>query len=95
MNNIPFEYERKVKVKGKDVWRKTRVFGTLEEMREYWLTCPELASDDPFRKTMIEAIDLAIAGKIKPSEIFHTAVAKYEALYGKQDVTLIKKKGEG
>lgn len=94
--HLPFEYERRVRVKGKDVWRKHTVFGTLEEMRQYWVTHPKLPPDDPFKKMMIEAIDLAIAGKIpdKPGEIFRTALKKYEAVYGKQNLTVSRKKDE-
>jgi hypothetical protein len=91
---LPFEYERKIKIKGKDTWQKVRVFGSLEEMRKDWLTRDEIASDDPFRKAMIESIDMAIAGKIKPGDIFNKALSKYEILYGKQDVKLSRLKDE-
>ena len=92
VNCIPFEYERKIKVKGKEVWRKVRVFGTLEEMREHWLAREDLEPDNAFRKIMIESIDLAIAGKIEPTKIFETALSKYEVLYGKQDAILRRSK---
>ena len=54
--------------------------GTLEERREYWLKRNDLAPDEPLRKFMIDAIDLAITGKIRPIEIFVTAILKYEAM---------------
>jgi hypothetical protein len=89
---LPFEYERKVKVKGKDVWRKVEVFGTLKEMRESWLTRKDLEPNDPFRKIMVESIDLAIAGKIEHTEVFPTALSKYQELYGKQNLVLRRRK---
>jgi hypothetical protein len=54
--------------------------GTLEERRAYWLKRNDLAPDEPLRKFMIDAIDLAITGKIRPIEIFVTAILKYEAM---------------
>ena len=48
--------------------------GTLEERREFWLRRNDLAPDEPLRKFMIDAIDLAITGKIRPIEIFVTAL---------------------
>lgn len=53
--------------------------GTLEERREYWLKRNDLVPNEPLRKFMIDAIDLAIAGKIRPVEIFVTALLNYEA----------------
>jgi hypothetical protein len=92
VNCLPFQYERKERVKGKDVWRKVTVFATLEEMREDWSARKDIDSNDPFRKIMIESIDLAISGKIQPSEIFPTALSKYEKLYGKQNLILRRRK---
>ena len=54
--------------------------GTLQERREYWLRRNDLAPDDPLRKLVLEAIDLAIVGKIRPVEVFVTALLKYEAI---------------
>jgi len=53
--------------------------GTLEDRREYWLRRNDLARDDPLRKFMIDAIDLALIGKIRPTEIFVTALLKCQA----------------
>ena len=54
--------------------------GTLEERREYWLKRNDLAPNEPLRKFMIDAIDLAMTGKIRPVEIFVTALLKYKAM---------------